>query len=51
MENRIDRFAAAHLSLSIKASIATALAADVEAALQLEAVSGVVQHIVIEGAP
>ena len=51
MENRIDRLAAAHLSLSIKASIAFGSAAGVEAALQLEAVSGVVQHIVIEGAP
>jgi hypothetical protein len=37
--------------VSIKASIAFGFAAGVEAALQLEAVSGVVQHIVIEGAP
>jgi hypothetical protein len=51
MENRIDSLAAANVDLSFAVSIAFGLAAGVEAALQLEVVSSVVQRVVIEGGP
>jgi hypothetical protein len=51
MENRINRLAAAHVDLSVAVLTAFGLAAGVEAALQLEVTSGVVQRVMIEGGP